>query len=139
MNESVKDCFLALILFSVGLAGLLYIQYGPGEALQNSRDAQITFRSFPTVISGLLMLLCQLCGLGQIEERRYEGCRCDQYRLGAGLPRGTDYRPDRSAGRICPDHRDAPALYSGQHIPLHCVLHFRADEPSAYGCDRHSG
>lgn len=57
MNESVKDCFLALILFSVGLAGLLYIQYGPGEALQNSRDAQITFRSFPTVISGLLMLL----------------------------------------------------------------------------------
>lgn len=60
MHESVKDCFLALILFSVGLAGLLYIQYGPGEALQNSRDAQITFRSFPTVISGLLMLLTGL-------------------------------------------------------------------------------
>ena len=57
MSDSLKDLVLALILFAVGLGAFLYIQYGPGVALQNSRDAAITYRSFPSVVSGLLMLL----------------------------------------------------------------------------------
>ena len=60
MQQGGKDLLLACALFSVGLGALLYIQLGPGEALQTSRDAQITFRSFPTVISVLLMLLSAL-------------------------------------------------------------------------------
>ena len=60
MRQGGKDLLLAIALFSVGLGALLYIQLGPGEALQTSRDAQITFRSFPTVISMLLMLLSVL-------------------------------------------------------------------------------
>ncbi len=59
-NESAKDLFLAGIIFAIGLGAFLYIQHGPGQALQNSRDAQITFRSFPSAISLLLMLLSGL-------------------------------------------------------------------------------
>lgn len=57
MRSDAKDLLLGITIFAVALGALLYIQYGPGEALQTSRDAQITFRSFPTVISALLMLL----------------------------------------------------------------------------------
>ncbi|MGD9868070.1 MAG: tripartite tricarboxylate transporter TctB family protein [Hyphomicrobiales bacterium] len=60
MQPATKDLLLGAVLFALGLGALLYIQYGPGEALQTSRDAQITFRSFPTVISVLLMLLAGL-------------------------------------------------------------------------------
>ena len=66
MRQSGKDLLLACVLFSVGLGALLYIQFGPGEALQTSRDAQITFRSFPTAISALLMLLSALYGFGSV-------------------------------------------------------------------------
>lgn len=60
MKDAAKDLVLSLVLFALGLGALLYIQYGPGVALQVSRDAQITFRSFPTAIAGLLMLLTAL-------------------------------------------------------------------------------
>ena len=66
MRQGGKDLLLACVLFSVGLGALLYIQFGPGEALQTSRDAQITFRSFPTAISALLMLLSALYGFGSV-------------------------------------------------------------------------
>ena len=66
MQQSGKDLLLACTLFSVGLGAVLYIQYGPGEALQTSRDAQITFRSFPTVIAALLMLLSALYSVGSV-------------------------------------------------------------------------
>ena len=57
MQAVTKDLLIGVTVFALGLGALLYIQYGPGEALQTSRDAQITFRSFPSVISALLMLL----------------------------------------------------------------------------------
>lgn len=66
MQQGGKDLLLACTLFSVGLGALLYIQFGPGEALQTSRDAQITFRSFPTAIAALLMLLSALYGVGSV-------------------------------------------------------------------------
>ena len=66
MQQGGKDLLLACALFSVGLGGLLYIQFGPGEALQTSRDAQITFRSFPTAIAALLMLLSALYAAGSV-------------------------------------------------------------------------
>jgi hypothetical protein len=60
MSEALKDIALAVVIFVIGLAALLQIQFGPGQALQNSQDAQITFKSFPTAISALLMLLSGL-------------------------------------------------------------------------------
>lgn len=60
MSAALKDIALAVVIFAIGLAALLYIQFGPGQALQNSQDAQITYRSFPTAISSLLMLLSGL-------------------------------------------------------------------------------
>ncbi|MEQ8709405.1 MAG: tripartite tricarboxylate transporter TctB family protein [Rhodospirillales bacterium] len=100
MHESVKDCFLAIVLFSVGLAGLLYIQYGPGEALQNSRDAQITFRSFPTAISGLLMLLTGIyavaSGVAWLKSRHQEAAGENEQ---AGVP-GPAYLAARVIGLV---------------------------------------
>lgn len=60
MRDSVKDVVLGCAVFLIGLGALLYIQYGPGQALQTSQDAQVTFRSFPTVIAALLMALSTL-------------------------------------------------------------------------------
>lgn len=60
MSGALKDIALAVVIFVIGLAALLQIQFGPGQALQNSQDAQITFKSFPTAISVLLMVLSGL-------------------------------------------------------------------------------
>lgn len=57
MRDSVKDVVVGCAVFLIGLGALLYIQHGPGQALQTSQDAQVTFRSFPTVIAALLMVL----------------------------------------------------------------------------------
>ncbi len=73
MQQGGKDLLLACTLFSVGLGALLYIQFGPGEALQTSRDAQITFRSFPTAIAALLMLLSALYAVGSVVSMVSEG------------------------------------------------------------------
>lgn len=63
MQDSKQDFALALVLFGIGLGALLYIQFGPGQALQSSQDAQITFRSFPSAIAIMLMGLSALFAL----------------------------------------------------------------------------
>ncbi len=63
MQDSKQDFALALVLFGIGLGALLYIQFGPGQALQSSQDAQITFRSFPSAIAMMLMVLSALFAL----------------------------------------------------------------------------
>ncbi|WP_373086590.1 tripartite tricarboxylate transporter TctB family protein [Sneathiella sp.] len=60
MSEHMKDAVLGTVLAIVGLFALFYIQYGPGEAIQSSRAANITFRSFPFAISALLFLISSL-------------------------------------------------------------------------------
>lgn len=62
MQDVYKDVLLSLALAGVGAFGFFYIQYGPGEALQVSQDAEITFRSFPSAISILLLVLSCLYG-----------------------------------------------------------------------------
>lgn len=57
MSEKMKDITVGIVLVAVGLFALFYIQFGPGEAIQSSRDANITFRSFPIAISILLVVI----------------------------------------------------------------------------------
>ena len=75
MAVVTKDILLSLVLMAIGAFGFLYIQYGPGEALQVSQEAQITFRSFPSVISLLLLLLSGMYGassaLAAVRARRH--------------------------------------------------------------------
>lgn len=66
MQDVYKDVFLSLALAGVGAFGFFYIQYGPGEALQVSQDAEITFRSFPSAISILLLVLSCLYGAASV-------------------------------------------------------------------------
>ena len=57
MTDAQRDVLLSLALAGIGAFGYFYIQYGPGEALQISQDAEITFRTFPRAISILLLVL----------------------------------------------------------------------------------
>lgn len=57
MRDAHKDALAGAVLAGVAAFALIYIQFGPGEALQVSQDAEITFRTFPTVISLLLLVL----------------------------------------------------------------------------------
>lgn len=63
MQDAYKDIALSLALMGVGAFGFFYIQHGPGDALQISQDAEITFRSFPSAISILLFILSVIYGM----------------------------------------------------------------------------
>ncbi|WP_373089128.1 tripartite tricarboxylate transporter TctB family protein [Sneathiella sp.] len=76
MSENMKDIALGVVLVAIGLFALFYIQYGPGEAIQSSRDANITFRSFPVAISSLLVVISSLyvvSSLMSLSRSRKEG------------------------------------------------------------------
>jgi len=71
MQQPYKDALTGFVLAGVAAFAFLYIQFGPGEALQISQDAEITFRTFPTAISLMMLALSSIyCLLSMLAASR---------------------------------------------------------------------